>query len=106
MRFNNLLTNHFYKIVLSSLLLSTSAIADNPNAKFDISKINCWDYTALEDTNRANAASMVFGYVVAKNNVPIQSGASIQATIENATKLCVSNPDMYLSSAIERGLLN
>ena len=97
--------NLLQKLLLGSLLLSSTVFADKHNDQFDISEINCWDYTALEDTDRANAASMVFGFVVAKKNLPIQSGASIQATIEYATKLCVSNPDMYVSTAIERGLL-
>ena len=104
MRFKNLLVNHLHKLLLGSLLCSSSVFADKHVNQFDIGEINCWDYTALEDSDRATAASMVFGFVAAKKDMPIQSGTSIKTTIEYATKLCVSNPDMYVSTAIERGL--
>ena len=105
MRLDNLLVNHLKRLLFCSLLCSSSVFADNHTNQFDIGEINCWDYTALEDADRATAASMVFGFVAAKKDMPIQSGDSIRSAIEYATKLCVSNPDMYVSTAMERGLV-
>ena len=103
-------TNYFCRFI-ASLVVSTGlvsspvvAAADHEDDSFDLSTLKCWDFTLMEDDERLPALLMVYGYVAGTHNMAVQSGKRIETSLKRVGKLCTSNPDMYVSSAVERTL--
>ncbi len=93
-------------VFILTLLVSPYLRAENPETEetFDIDTVSCWDLGAAAPEDRVSALMLVYGYVAAQRNRPTHSGDAIQSTLEQTGKLCSSNPDMYVSEAMERAM--
>jgi hypothetical protein len=91
--------------LLAGLLLATNVLAESDeDITFDLRTITCWDLTGIDEQDRGSALLLVFGYVSGTKDLATFSGAEVGAALERAGKLCTANPDMYVTSAVERAI--
>lgn len=102
----NRFRSHFFASVLAGILAISAheSHATEESESFDLATVTCWDLTGIETENRIPALMMLYGYVVGKHGLSIQYGANIAPALKRVGKLCESNPDMYVASAIERAI--
>ena len=95
---------HLLSSMLAALLVTSTTLvaAEEASDSFDLATVTCWDFTGIEVEERVPALMMLYGYVVGKHGLSVQNAAYIAPALERVGKLCESNPDMYVASAIER----
>ena len=82
----------------------SQATSSDQTESFDIDTITCWEIGESDSQDRVSALLLVYGYVSGQRNRPTHDGASIESALEQTARLCASNPDMYVSEAIERAM--
>ncbi|MEM9388491.1 MAG: HdeA/HdeB family chaperone [Pseudomonadota bacterium] len=85
-------------------LMSQAEHHEQPDDSFNLATLECWDLTGLEESDRAYALLMVYGYVAGQSSMSTQSASGIQAAFEIIGRLCDANPDMYVASAVKRAV--
>ena len=114
MRFKQMLASKTRGITLlamavaaTALLIAVPGYTDEHNDDvFDLAEITCWELGGIEEAeSRVAALMMVYGYVAGVHKIAEHNGKEVGPALEQVGKLCSTNPDMYVSSAIERVLL-
>ncbi len=88
-------------LVVTSSLNSSFARADS----FKFSEITCWEISTLEDSDRASALLLIYGFVAGQHNLDAHSGSSIGEAIETTRNQCAESPDVTVVTVMSTSLM-